>query len=354
MDKIGPEIVRSEVLELQATIEAQLTDGFLNDVARAKVETLPDDISAAEIADIILPRPPTGEILAPRWTLIEKADALKAVSVVNTQNKEQIYETSRSLGLRFVAYGARQPERYETIDADRAVFVVEGGANKTSITRRGVAIKAMHEKYGDDLSSKTLYQLGTGRKITPTRTLKQPDGSSKEGPNAEFNTIRTLADEYLPVGEFTEFEASLATAQADGYVIAEKVNVDGDDTTEKKYVLSHSSDKYAPRLVLIQPSGVELMDGFTALKPIINGNQLVMATNGQYREKDKYQAEIWALENKIDMLPTVALGDEPGDMFPYLDGQIEVPNRPETAYINDLIILWRLAAWRLTAMANAS
>jgi hypothetical protein len=42
-------------------------------------------------------------------------------------------------------------------------------------------------------------------------------------------------------------------------------------------------------------------------------------------------------------LPTISLGDELGDSFPFGDGEVVVPNRPEAAYINELVILYRLA-----------
>jgi hypothetical protein len=159
--------------------------------------------------------------------------------------------------------------------------------------------------------------------------------------------VRGLAGEYLTEGPFTEFEANLATARADGYQEVHRADTSRDETVAQRIELVHPDPSY-PRLVLIQPGGRGgLSDGFTSIRSELWNKQLVIATNGQYREKDRYMAETWDTDNHANMLPPVVLGDEPGDRYPYRDGEEVVPNRPESAYVNELIFLWRMSLQRL-------
>jgi len=105
-------------------------------------------------------------------------------------------------------------------------------------------------------------------------------------------------------------------------------------------------------LTTIQPVGKGLEAGFDILKNSCADKQFVIATNGQYREKDVYQAEMWAKDNNIEMAQAVSLGDEPGDNFPFRGDEVVVPNRPEAAYINELVILYRLALKRLSKVVE--
>jgi hypothetical protein len=335
-----------EIAHTAAIIEDQLRVGFFVDIASAKVDVLPENLTPQEVAEVILPEPKGSAVLEPRWTLVDKAEAAEPTKTAIAVNGESIISTVEALSLRKLVNGERQAEDIK-IDPEKAIFIVEGGANKTSVVRRGVAVKAMHELYGDDLSSKTLYQLGGERIISPTREVSKPDGTKETMANAEHKTILDLAGDFLPAeGAFTEFDANLATALAEGYEISTTYDTSDDDAVSRKLELTHA-DTAHPRLVLIQPAGKGLEAGFDALKSEIEDDQLVISTNGQYREKDVYQAEMWAKANGIGMLPTISLGDEPGDSFPFGDSEVVVPNRPEAAYINELVILYRLAMKRL-------
>ncbi|HEY4963468.1 MAG TPA: hypothetical protein VIH90_02100 [Candidatus Saccharimonadales bacterium] len=332
----------SEVAYTAAVIENQLRGGFLRDVAASKVDAIPELATVTDITEIVLPepapRPESGVVLEPRWALLVGNEAAAAVKAVNLANSDNILATAVNLGLRKLIDGQRLPEDVAKIDPERAIFVVEGGGNKTSVVRRGVAIKAMHELYGDDLSAVDLYQFGGGRAIDPVRTDQKP--------NAEHKTIRDLAGGFLPEGTFTEFEANLATALADGYEISESEDASDDGLIAQKYTLLHANAGL-PRLILIQPTGPRLEEALDGIKSLLDNKQLVIATNGQYREKDLHQAEVWGESRGIDMLPVVSLGDEPGDSFQFAGGEIVVPDRAASVYINDLIVLWRLTTRRL-------
>jgi hypothetical protein len=307
-----------------ALIEEQLREGFLHDIAIAKVENDPGAMTAEEVAEVIVPSPKAGEALQPRFTLVDKAEADLKVRAANTKNSGKIFEFASQLGIRRIVDGIRQPEDLELIDPQDAIFVVEGGANKTSVVRRGVAINAMHQIYGENLSELQLFQFGSDRPINS---------------DSEIGTIRGLADNHLAEGDFTEFDANVATAKADGYVIDEQQSADNPDSL----VLIHPN-RNRPQLVMIKTKRVSgLEDGISGFKEALSkGKQLVIATNGQYRAKARLQAELVAKTLGIDIKPVIVLGDEPGDSFPFADDVVTTPARPESAYTNDLVILYRL------------
>jgi hypothetical protein len=337
-----------EVAQTAALIEHELVNGYLRKIALAIVDSLPEDVTPGEIAEVILHQPPKGESLKPRWTLVDEAEAAESTRTAIAANTDRIISTVVTLGLRKILNGERQTEDIDKVDPEKAIFVVEGGANKGSVVRRGVAIKAMCEIYGDNLESETLYQFGSERIISPTRKKNMPGGTTETVENDEHRTICDLAGEFLPSkGSFTEFDATLATALAEGYEIS-TIHDDNQDVVAKHRIEMHHADPAKPKLVIIQPAGKSLSAGFDAVwSETRHKTQFVIATNGQYREKDVYRAKIWADTNSIDMLPAVALGDEPGDTFSFRDVEIRVPNRPETLYINELIVLYRMAMRQL-------
>lgn len=331
-----------QVAYVAANVERELRPGgFLSDVARAKVEPLADDATAREVAEIIVPepapQPQSGVVLEPRWTLVDEVEAARAVRTANAINSDRILSLAVCLGMRNLINEERIPEDVAWIDPMQAFFVVEGGGNKTSVVRRGVAIVAMHQLFGDKLSNHDLYQIGSGRIIPSVRN---------DRPNPEHKIIRELAGEFLPEAAFTEFDGNLATALADGYELVDIADVHDDELVSRQLTLEHVDTEH-PRLTLVKPTGPRLEEALDALRHSVEGKQLVIATNGQYRPKDVYQAELWARDRGVDMMSVVTLGDEPGDAFAFKDGEIVVPNRPEAAYINDMVVLWRLANKRL-------
>jgi len=373
---VRPETLRGpspEELDLQQLrresklIETQLIepDGILHGLADAKT-TGPLEDDPRKIASVIIDDPDATEKRAPRADLLDKTQAETASKEIIKANSRQIIGLAERLGMRKLVNGERQPENIEAIDPRHAVFVVEGGANKSSIIRRGVAIKGMREVYRQnnepleevDLSGKTLYQFGAAREIAPTKDKKGADGTTTKVPNPEYETIRSLAGEHLPEeGPFTEFTASVATALADGYRIRELGPVEGNNKLVTRVELTHETNPLLPKLVIIQPAAKgKFKDGLTALHSLesLESKQLVMATNGQYRRKDECIAPTWAKDNNVNMLQSIALGDEPGDTFTFKGGEIKTDPRPEAAYVNEFVILWYLAQRRLRDMPDAS
>ncbi len=337
-----------EAAHTAAIIENELRSGLLADIAATKA-ILPADATPSEVAEIILPPPERGKSLDPRWTLIEKAQATEAMKAAISGNEGAILDIAMRLGLRRVADGIRQEEDTYRIDPSSAVFVVEGGAMRTSVVRRGVAGRAMRQVYGGGISSKTLYQFGSTRIIEPTKEKLGKDGTIAVVKNPEHETIQELAGnlDFLPgrgQGAFTEFDANLATALAEGYTRT----ATRENDVAPRIIEMANNDPTLPKLILIQTNG-GLGAGLDVVQALIPDPeiQLVIATNGQYRPKATQQAIRWAAAKGIDMLPPVAIGDEPGDTFPYRGNEIVVPDRPLAAYVNELVVLYRLALGQL-------
>lgn len=334
MSEIDPTVNQAALIAAEV-IESELQEGFLREVAAAKVDELPTDALTHEIASIIVPEPTpvagSGVVLEPRWELVSGAEAAEAVRAATLQNEPRVLSVAQRVGMRLLTDEVRETEAYETIDPDRALFMVEGGANKTSIVRRGVALQGMRHVYGADLAGRELFQFGSGREIPPVRN---------GAPNKEHEVIRSVTDGLFSEDvTFTEFDANKATAIEDGYELSDIPSLDTAGVSQSEIMVHRQSRR--PFLHLVQPRGPRFDEALTSLN--VAGRQLVVATNGQYRPKHVLQSALWAQEQGIDNLSVVALGDEPGDVYRYALGNVVTPNRPASAYVNEMVVLWRLA-----------
>lgn len=301
---------------------------------RFGVDTLPPvaELSPDQIFATILEKPKSGEPLSPRWELVKALNA--AVGEEVEKRADEVVAAAVTVSMR----RSGETEDYRAIVPQAAIFGAEGGANKTSVVRRGVAEAGMRAALGPNLAGQTLYQLGSGR-VVP---LKRPDGSD----NPEHKIISGLAGDYLQLrddGSFEEFDANVATARADGYVITGDTEPDQPEIA-RVVTLAHTGSE-RPGLVAVKTTGVGLPGGFDAIRAIkaaqgetLEGRQLVVASNGQYRPKSRLQAVRWAQQHGIDMIPAVALGDEPGDIWNFKGEQMATPPRPPAAYVNELAL----------------
>jgi hypothetical protein len=305
--------------------------GVMEVIARSAVgpeaELTPD-----EIPNVILP--PKDGPLPPRWQLI--ADAKTHIVETAKQQSEAVYHLAEQLGMR-------HPEALSSAELDRilpahALWVAEGGANRTSVVRRGLALEAMERVYGLAAETQVLYQFGSDRRIPQMKTDPQ---TKLVKPNPEYAVAREIAGDCLPEGgELTEFGLNLASALQSGYQV-----VDTYQSQAEPRILRLVRGG-SPALVLIQPlvdrSGLE--DGFSAVPELagsLAGCQFVIATNGQYRPKDELQAAHWAAEHEVDMLPAVVLGDEPGYTVPHAGRELVTGDRGPMVYVNEIAILGR-------------
>lgn len=332
----------TSITELRAAHaeHAHRPGGLLHDIARSAeangVELLPKDV-----ADIILPPKQPDQKYQARWELLEGAPGL--IKETAAARQEETYSLAQTLDLR--KDQSIDGSDIRRIDADKAVWMIEGGANRTSVVRRQLAIEAMHEIYGEQVAEQVVYQFGADRPIP-----KERNGS----PNAEYAIAMEIALDYLPTGrELTEFDLNLASAQQAGYEKLEGFNGNPDpDIIERLEILGKED---SPRLVMIQPKKVKggLVDGINAVHEMIlreaTGTfvaephfQPVIFTNGQYRAKDEHQAVGWAAGAGHDILPPVAIGDEPGYTVEHNGRQIVTAERAPMVYVNEMVILHRL------------
>lgn len=325
--------------------------GYLFDIADAKHFALqhaglpvamPFEETERVLAEIVK-RVSEGQVLPPRAPMVD--ETIRTAGDVIAAHGSSVMKLVEQIGM--VRKGAE--EDYSAIDLFRALFVIEGGANKTSIVRRAVAERAMRAVFGHELQHEFLFQFGSNRLITPTLT----NAATKETrPNPEFNTIRALAPELAADDPFTEFQANLATALVDGYFVDGSLNYKpGQDTDIPTIILKHVNP-LRPSLCLVQLEGGGLGRALDALTKVTNitSRQIVVASNGQYRPKNKVVLRQFADRHpKLELLEGVAIGDEPGDVAPYAQTAIETPARPLSAYVNEIPIYYREARKVLSA-----
>lgn len=318
------------VLRIRNITELAFGDsGLANEIAR-QVVAVESVLSPSDICDVLMP-PKRPEDYIPRWALIEGAsDTIKQLVAGKA---EQVIQLAESLGM------IKGEEDLHRIDPEKAIWMVEGGANRTSVVRREVAIQNMAIVFGsENLENKTIYQFGSDRKIPETRA----DGSL----NPEYAIAKEIGGSNIDGAELTEFGLNLASALQSGYEIVEETG------TERVVHLTKSG---APRLVLIQPPKKEggLRDSFSALydmELIHEGTQFVIATNGQYRPKDEIMATKWAEKYGagLNLQAPVAIGDEPGfavtqSVVEQVGGEkIITAARVPMAYLNEVVVLQRI------------
>lgn len=304
--------------------------GFMEAAAQAALEQ-PTELAPNEVADVIVPPKPAGESLPPRWQLA--TDAKNGIKEVADRNEEPIVAMAEQIGMR-------HNEAVSDVDIvriypDAAVWTVEGGANRTSVVRRTLAIEAMQKVYGEEAANYQLFQFGGNREIPRTRNDK---------PNAEYSVAQEIAGDFLPEDDsLTEFDLNVASARQGGW----EVTSDEQENVAAQRVVRLQKEG-SPELVLVYPHKTEkggLEDGFSAVAALtgsLTGKQLVIATNGQYRPKDETQAEEWAKAHDTDMLPPVAIGDEPGYKVVHAGREITTANRAAIIYVNEFAVLHRL------------
>lgn len=317
--------------ELRAGVaeDALRPGGVLHDIAQ-NVLTEQIELNATETGNVLLPPKQPGQASEARWQLIENAAG--EVKAGAEARQEEVFALAERLDMKRAESISEQD--IARIEPENAVFVIEGGANRTSVVRRQLATETVQRLYGSNATLTTLYQFGSDRQIPRERK----DGT----PNPEHAVATEIAGDFLPAEDsLTEFGLNMASALQSGYEVVS--DEDGGETAQRVVRLRRDG---LPNLVLMQPHKEKggLEDAFTAMAKLydMDDNQFVVFTNGQYRPKDELQATQWARRNGVDMLPPVAIGDEPGYTVEHNGRQITTANRAPTAYLNEAVILERL------------
>lgn len=236
----------------------------------------------------------------------------KDIQIVRWQNNElDSTEEQRTLLLNIAdEFGLRLPVGHELPIVQRPLLIIESGANRTSVVRRSLAEQMLVRKGG------LMYQFGSpDRLIPPTRTDK--NGNEIENPEYKAVNASDICGD-LGGATVTEFEVNVASAVSAGYEII-------DDSDEGALTLV----KEETVLVIVKAgtfkAGLELL----ASKKALDNRNVVIATNGQYRTKDKLQAEQVMRQQNVTPSSITAIGDETGA-------------RSETVYANELATLLRI------------
>lgn len=326
------DIIKQRAAVLEATL---MPRGVMHEIAKtALAETA--EVSPNDVADIILPPKKPGEAMEARWQLLEHAsDVIKTAA---TEHDEEIFELAGQLDMRKTE--SVPPEDVARTDSAKAVFMIEAGANRTSVVRYSVAVETLTAVYGENLEEVTLLDFASDRPVPKERNDK---------PNPEFGIAQEISGQYLPADEdATEFSVKLATRRQQGYEIeadtSESQNPDLIPGVER-VIRMHKAG--APKIELIQPTntGKGLKDGFAAahnLGILAEGSQPVVFTNGQYRAKDELQAQQWAEQKGINIVAPVAFGDEAGFTVEHNGKELVTANRGPMVYVNEAVILHRI------------
>ena len=308
------------------------------EAAKAMVGT-DTELSPAEVADIIAPPTVPGESTV-RWQL--QADAPEQKKAIIAAHQPEILQTAGILTMRrdqTVELG----ELEEKIDPKNAVWVVEGGGNKTSVVRRELGAQAMRLLYRANVDTQTMFQFGSG-----SRMIERTWGGLD---NPEFKVAGDITGRYMPDGDsFSEFELNIATAKQAGYRVGRTVPV-GDEAPSVE-AITYADKSYYPFLMMVQPNITTegaLQSGLTALHEQffkksggLAARQLVIVSNGQYRPKDEAQAAEWADDHDVELDSVVALGDEPGFAVDHANDTLVTLERSALAYAQEMAILYRL------------
>ena len=337
----SPDYLKERAAEVQRALSP---GGVLNTIASEAIST-DAEITSSEAADIIMPPKQPGDNYEARWELVEGAS--EVIKSAAETRKEEIYWLAERLHM--LKSESIDEADLARIDKQSAVWMVEGGANRTSVVRRELAIEAMRQIYGEQASWQDIFQFGSDRPIPRQREV---DGEIRL--NAEFAVAQEIAPDFIS-DDFilTEFHLNVVSAMQAGYQKEEHwQSVNNRDIIENLVVLTKAD---SPRLLMIQPKKVKggLVDGINAVYEKIMRDtagtfvaephfQPVIATNGQYRAKDELQADVWAKEKGINILPPVALGDEPGYTVEHSGRQIVTAERAPMAYVNETVVLHRL------------
>jgi hypothetical protein len=332
-----------DIIQQRAAIleTAMFPGGVLHEVAQAalseQADLVPDDV-----AEIIMPKKQPGEAKEARWQLVEGSKG--AIKIAAEENTEAIMSLAEQLDMR-----KEEPlpeDDLARISKGNDIWMIEGGANRTSVVRRQLALDALNRLYDEEALFETpVYQLGSDRAIPKERLSHS--GEVKENP--EYKIAREIAGEYLPEDDsLTEYGLNVATAKQAGFTVQEVAS-----PVPQLERMAVATKEGEPTIFLVQPLKQKgaLSDGISAVMSYSNAGgwrpyQPVIVTNGQYRPKAELQVSKWSQQDlpvgTADMISPVVLGDEPGYTVTHRGQEIVTANRGPLIYLNEAVVLHRL------------
>jgi hypothetical protein len=279
---IGESKLKS-TLDIKSRVIASIRQGGLGSLLASRVEN-PDTVITDVDSTLLLN---VAEVLKPSATS-------DVVRWVEQHNLAEVPKEQEPIVFNLAdEFGLRMPVDHELPLIEDPLVIVEGGANRTSVVRRNLAEEMLAETGG------IFYQLGSpNRLIAPTR--KDKDGN--EIPNQEYKVI--ASDDIcgdLEGRTVSEFDVNVASAITGGYEIE-------DDASDTHIVLKKGN------LILVAVRSHGLKDGISKLAEsgVIDGRNVVVATNGQYRTKDIIQTEKVLNGLNVQAESVTSIGDETG------------------------------------------
>lgn len=286
----------------------ELMKAWAPDFDPASCETHAELLTA--IAEVLAPIKGRG---TPRWELIEQEQR----DCTDSQ-RHLVFELADRFSLRLSENSITDDElSLADVSGIDITLIAEGGANKTSIVRRGLLLDLCERKV---LSSNRIYQMGGGRTISKTRE----DGSD----NPEYKVAREISGDYFPKDEqdkdkesITEFDLNVASALNQGWEVHQHSRHSVDQVPEyfEQDVILSRPDFDKPSIWALQPKEGTLKNGVASLiksgiDPLSDNNRqhLIVATNGQYRPKSEIQVAIACLATGFEPKKIIAIGDETG------------------------------------------
>lgn len=322
--------------------------GVLGEVAQRL--TTGEIVDANDVCDAIMLQRGHGE--QPRWQIV--ADAQAARAALYTEHGPRILMAADAAGIR-------QPEalpasQLALVDASRAVRVVSGGANRTHLVRADVLEQAMAQAVGpESTGSATTFEIHGPRNVPKYRPGKEAVGEL----NPEYKIVQELAPDHMPPGDTTELDCKIAVRKQQGWeVVGDTI----DDAPMQNFARIITMRKGNATRVLVQSLAPQsgdpkvdplAEDNFEAGLTVIDwwlrvntghgldGKQVVVGENGQYRTARTLSVQLWAERHDVQT-DGLVFGDEAGFTTTHMDKELVTAARGPAAYAPELVVIHRM------------
>jgi hypothetical protein len=317
-------------------VESALSEGgVLHNIAR-QLTDFGGPLTNEEVGDILLPQKDTTN---PRWVMRDGVDGIK--KDLYEQNEQAIADLARTAG---ILQDESLPQNVlEQIDRSNVLTIVETGSNKTFVVRPALAEAA-------------LSAVGLNSSIYIATTSNMIDLTLKDGkPNPAHKIISDLAPGYLDsTRDFSEFQAAVAVAMQSGYNVADSRNYIAHAEQRTLSRIDQSTNSEYLRKIVRPYQNSKVPKGFLGTlsfllhceekgKNLLEGKQLLLVTNGQYRTKLGMMASKWAMANNVELAGNpIVTGDEAGFSVNHLGQDIVTAQRKANTYIPELVVIYRI------------
>ncbi|HTE57471.1 MAG TPA: hypothetical protein VK694_01915 [Verrucomicrobiae bacterium] len=315
----------------QALLEAAGNPGGVAyEIASELIESDVTLESPAEVWEVILPR--RGAVETPRWQLNEEAPG--RLKELVAERSDEVMALADGLRLRLPdSFPEKDIEALRAANPEDILAAVEPGANETAAKRGQVLAQALEQAE---------VPLDVPMFFVATDEYKVPVLRADGTPNPEQAKARAVADD-LPEGDLTQHQITCGTQVRLGYRVAQEFTVP-DVGTFIEYQKEGERDRIVVKPAQIGSEGGTVA-GLLAINHVyhaLEDAQLVLGTNGQYREKLALQGQLAAIKAGSELAQDpIVFGDEAGLEVPHPDAEGNIVTfttaaRGEVAYIKEV------------------